>query len=118
FSDTVYAFRTPGYPVFVAACRANIRAVRAAQAVLDTLSVLGIFLLASQLCAAEQRRWLPPTAGLIVAINPYLVYFTGLILSETLFAAMLVWGMVLLVRGKGGQGRSWSSIGVWLCGAC
>jgi hypothetical protein len=36
-------------------------------------------------------------AALLVAINPYLIYFSGLILSETLFIAMLAWGMLLLL---------------------
>jgi hypothetical protein len=116
FSDTVYAFRTPGYPLFVAACGANIRAVRAAQAAFDTLSVLGVFLLASQLCAVEQRSRLPALAALIVAINPFLVYFTGLILSETLFAALIVWGMALLVRGGGGRATTWAGACTWLAG--
>jgi hypothetical protein len=34
---------------------------------------------------------------LLVAINPFLIYFSGLLLSETLFTAMLAWGMVLLL---------------------
>ena len=46
------------------------------------------------------RRWLPPRAclfaGTFVACNPYLIYFTGLILTETLFTSMLAWGLVLI----------------------
>jgi hypothetical protein len=45
-------------------------------------------------------RWLAEEAALIaallVAFNPFLVYFSGLLLSETLFTAMLAWAMVLL----------------------
>jgi hypothetical protein len=93
FDDWVYAYRTPGYPVFVAACGGNVRAVRIVQTLIDTSTVLAAYLLA--------RRWLSPMASLVaaalVACNPFLVFFTGLILSETLYAAMLVWGMVLIV---------------------
>ena len=35
-----------------------------------------------------------------MAVNPFLIYFSGLILSETLFTAMMVWGMVLLLYGE------------------
>jgi 4-amino-4-deoxy-L-arabinose transferase-like glycosyltransferase len=92
FDQTVYAFRTPGYPVFLALCGGNVRVARAAQAVLDTATVLAAFLLA--------RRWLGAApslcAALLVAFNPFLVYFSGLLLTETLFTAMLAWAMVLL----------------------
>src|SRR5262249_47017971 len=83
FRQTVYAFRTPGYPAFIALFRANPMLVRLAQGVVDTSTLLAIFLLA--------RRWLPPFgavfAAAILALNPYFIFFTGLILSETLFTA-------------------------------
>lgn len=93
FRDEVVAFRTPGYPLVIAACGGNVRVVRLAQAVIDTSAVLAIYLLA--------RRWLRPGASLLaaalVAFNPFLIYFTGLILTETVFTALLAWGMVLLL---------------------
>jgi 4-amino-4-deoxy-L-arabinose transferase-like glycosyltransferase len=107
FGEPVYAFRAPGYPFLVAACGGNLRVIRAAQALLDATCVLAVWLLA--------RRWLAPTGSLIaaaiVALNPFLIYFTGLILSETLFTAMLAWGLVLLLaRG----GRWWIGGGALL----
>jgi 4-amino-4-deoxy-L-arabinose transferase-like glycosyltransferase len=94
FKSDVYAYRTPGYPLFLAACGASLRVARAAQALLDTSTVLAIYLLAS--------RWLSPrrscVAAALAAINPLLIYFSALILSETLFVAMLAWGMLLLQR--------------------
>lgn len=97
------AFRTPGYPLLIAACGGSVRVLRGVQALLDTSTVLAIFLLA--------RRWLGIRASCfaatLVALNPYLIYFTGLILSETVFIALLAWGMALLAyRGK-----------IWLFGA-
>jgi 4-amino-4-deoxy-L-arabinose transferase-like glycosyltransferase len=92
FEQDVYAYRTPGYPLLIAACGGNVRAIRVAQAVLDTSTVLAIYLLA--------RPYITPGASLaaaaFVAFNPFLIYFTALVLTETLFTAMLAWGMVLL----------------------
>jgi 4-amino-4-deoxy-L-arabinose transferase-like glycosyltransferase len=94
FDQDVYAFRSPGYPVLIAACGGIARVVRGVQVILDTSTVLAIYLLA--------RRYLDPRPGLVaaafVAFNPFLIYFTGLILTETLFTAQLAWGMYLLTR--------------------
>ena len=99
FHQEVYAYRTPGYPLFVACCGASPRVVRIAQAILDTSTVLAIYLLA--------RRWLAYRPGLLaaalVAFNPWLIYFTGLILSETVFSALLAWSLVALWS----KGRGW-----------
>jgi 4-amino-4-deoxy-L-arabinose transferase-like glycosyltransferase len=92
FGDRTYAVRMPGYPLLVAACAGNVHAVRIVQALIDTSIVLAIYLLA--------RHWLTGGMSLfaaaLVAFNPFLVYFSGLILSETLFVALLAWGMLLL----------------------
>ena len=114
FADTVYAFRMPGYPLFVAGCGANIRVIRAVQAVVDTSTVLAVFLLAGVLCGAGRQvgRWVPLLAATIVSVNPYLIYFSGLVLSETLFTAMLAWGLVLLVWGEPRWGAGWRRV-VW-----
>lgn len=117
FSEEVWAFRTPGYPLLVAACGGSVRAVRVVQAFLDASTVLAIYLLA--------RQWLGRGPSLVaagvVAFNPFLIYFTGLILTETLFTAMLAWGM-LLVLGRpdheAGQPRpvGWRATFLWLAG--
>ena len=77
-------------------------AVRVVQAFLDTSTVLATYLLA--------RRWLSERksilAALLVAIHPYLIYFTALVLSETLYTAMLAWGMALMAREK--RSRWWA----------
>lgn len=96
FNEPVRAMRLPGYPLFLAACGASTTAARVAQSLIDTSSVLGVYLLA--------RRWLDERRSLfaaaMVAVNPFLIYFCGLILTETLFTAMLVWGMVLLAHRR------------------
>lgn len=102
FIETVYAFRTPGYPAFVALFGANVRLVRLGQAVVDTSTVLAVYLLARALLSPALGRRGPLAAALVVAVNPFLIYLSGLILSETLFTAMLAWGMLLLVVGGWG----------------
>lgn len=93
FQQEVHAYRSPGYPLFLAATGGSVRWARLVQALLDTSTVLAVHLLA--------RRWLEhgPSllASIAVALNPFLIYFSGLILSETLFVCMLAWGMTLLV---------------------
>lgn len=112
FDEAVKAFRTPGYPLMVAACGASVRAVRVVQALLDTSTVLAVYLLARMLIAG---RLAPLFAAGIVALNPFLIYFTSLVLSETLFTAMLAWAMVLLVFSNGARGSIWAAL-LWLGG--
>jgi hypothetical protein len=94
FGQDVRAYRTPGYPFLVAVCGGNLCAIRLVQALLDTSTVLAAYVLA--------RHWLSPRrscfAAAIVAANPFLMFFISLILSETLFIAMLAWGIALLPR--------------------
>jgi hypothetical protein len=91
FNADVLAYRTPGYPIFIALLGGSVRAVRVAQAVLDSSTVLAVYLLA--------RRWLAHERALlaaaIVAVNPWLIYFCGLVLAETLFTALLAWGLAM-----------------------
>ncbi len=93
----VRAYRMPGYPLFLALCGASATAARMAQAVIDASVVLAVYLVA--------RRWLSaPTAllaSLATALNPFQIYFAALILSETLFTAMLAWGTALLAWRPG-----------------
>jgi 4-amino-4-deoxy-L-arabinose transferase-like glycosyltransferase len=94
-----------------------VRAVRLAQAAIDTSTALAVYLLA--------RRWLPGGgalfAGALVALNPFLIYFTALVLTETIFTAMLAWGMLLLAgraeaSSSSGDGATWRSTMRWLGG--
>ncbi len=94
FDDLVYAGRMPLYPLFLAFCGANVIAIRAAQAILDTSTVLAVYLLARNVLTRRPSL----LAAAFVAFNPFLIFFSSLILTETLFTSMLAWAMVLLTR--------------------
>jgi 4-amino-4-deoxy-L-arabinose transferase-like glycosyltransferase len=95
FGQTLWAYRMPGYPAFIALCGGAISTIRVMQAIVDTGTVLAVYLLAKRVLSARLIT-APIWAAAIVAINPYLIYFTGLVLTETLFTAIIAWGMVLL----------------------
>ena len=101
YGQDLLAYRMPGYPLFVAALGASPLAVRMAQAGIDVSTVLAVYLLAGRLLVLSrqgQTSRIPLLAAAIVAVNPFLIYFSGLILSETLYTALLIWGVYLLVR--------------------
>jgi hypothetical protein len=104
FKQVLYAYRMPGYPAFLAACLGNPVVARVAQAVIDSSIVLAIWLLARMVFPGRSARRGAQLAAALVAANPFLIFFAALLLSETLFAAMLAWGMVLLLAGaRGGR---------------
>ncbi len=104
FGDDLKAYRTPGYPLFIAALAAKPQAVRAAQSVLDALTVLAVGWLASQWLGSRGGVW----AAALAALNPFSIYFSSLILSESLYTALLMWGILLLWRPR------WWILGTWL----
>jgi 4-amino-4-deoxy-L-arabinose transferase-like glycosyltransferase len=94
-----YALRTPGYPLFLAACRevfgASLPAVRIVQA---GLGVVGVWLVgrltASTVPWARRPGWtIPMVAAGIAAVEPYLVGMSALVLSEALFLPVMLAGL-------------------------
>jgi len=92
FGREVRAYRMPGYPLLVAACGGKPQMVRLAQAVIDASTILAVWLTASLWL---ERRWALAAAGFIT-FSPLQVYFCGLVLSETMLLAVVVWGIWLL----------------------
>ena len=96
FGQWIYSYRTPGYPGFVALCGGNVRVVQLAQALIDVSTVIAIYLLS--------KRSL--VAAVVVVFNPFAIYFSALVLSETAFTAILAWGLYFLM------GRKWVIAGL------
>ena len=91
----VYAYRMPGYPAFLVACAGSISVARFAQCLLDSSTVLATFLLAVRLTACTR---LGRIAALLMAANPFYIFFSSLLLSETLFDCLLIWAIYFLLR--------------------
>lgn len=96
FGQQIWAGRMPGYPLIVAACNADVQVIRIVQAVLDLSTAVAVFLIA--------RRWLDWRRALLacgcVIFNPLLVYFSGLVLSETVYVAMLTWSVYFVLKQR------------------
>lgn len=97
----------PGYPAFLAPFTGLPKAMfwaRLVQAVLGAWVAPAVALLAVQWWrllrggSAAPGRTLAWMAGGLVAVDPFLIFFSGLLLTETLFAALLVsaWALVPL----------------------
>ncbi|WP_435008856.1 ArnT family glycosyltransferase [Tundrisphaera lichenicola] len=104
-----YALRTPGYPLFLAACRAifgpSLPAVRLVQAGLGVLGVWLVARLAASTIPSVRRSgsgWtVPLVAAALAAIDPYIVGMSALVLSEALFLPLMLaglWGLARLWR--------------------
>jgi hypothetical protein len=100
FNQPVFAYRLPGYPLLIAGCGASVLTIRLVQCAIDTSTVLAVFLITRRLTTSANTALV---AAALVACNPFSIYFTNLLLSETLFCALLTWGICLLlhpVRGS------------------
>jgi 4-amino-4-deoxy-L-arabinose transferase-like glycosyltransferase len=105
-----FALRTPGYPLFLAACRLafgdRLLPVRLVQAVLGTASVWMVYRLTDRVAPPRPawRGWtVPLLASALAAIDPFLVATTALVLSEALFIPLMLlslWGLAMIWRGE------------------
>jgi 4-amino-4-deoxy-L-arabinose transferase-like glycosyltransferase len=104
-----FALRTPGYPLFLAACRTLLGdrplGARLAQAMLGTFSVWLVYRLTRTLTGEPQTgvESEPPTvpliAALLAAVHPFFVVMSALLLSEALFVPLMVavlWGLAVI----------------------
>ena len=96
-----FALRTPGYPLFLAACRTLLgehpMGVRLVQAGLGAVTVWLVYRLTRAVMGeqdhqpanqAEHRRWsIPLIAAALVSVHPYLIVMSVLVLSEAVFVA-------------------------------
>jgi 4-amino-4-deoxy-L-arabinose transferase-like glycosyltransferase len=115
FGSPHFALRTPGYPLFLAACRevfgANLLAVRLVQAVLGTASVWLVGKLTRSVITAGHSSVasLSLAAMALAAVHPYVVAMSALVLSEATFLPLMLlglWGLSSLWR-EPGPSRPW-----------
>lgn len=109
-----FALRTPGYPLFLAACQTlfgeRVLMVRLVQALLGALSVWIVYRLTARLAPAYQVS-VPLLAALFAAVDPYFVVTSGLVLSEALFITLMLaslWALsALWTHRREAQSRHW-----------
>ncbi len=106
-----FALRTPGYPLFLAACQTIFGelplAVRLVQAALGALVVWLVYQLTRRLASPAELEpaggrpgWtVPLIAAALAALNPYYIAMAELILSEAVFVPLMLltlWGLAVL----------------------
>ena len=103
-----FALRTPGYPLFLAACRltfgARLLPVRLVQALLGTASVWLVYRLTARVAPPRRagqgrREMVPLVASALAAIDPFFVATAALVLSEALFIPLMLgslWGLAVI----------------------
>lgn len=98
FNGQPTAFVTPLYPVFLAflfrLVGENLLIVQLVQVVLSALTVVLVYLLSRHLFSFFGGATAGAIAGLIVALHPWLIFWSGYILTETLFVFLFT-GAVL-----------------------
>jgi 4-amino-4-deoxy-L-arabinose transferase-like glycosyltransferase len=104
------AFWDALYPLFLAglyvAFGHSVTAVRVAQAILGAVAVAGTFVLGRQL--------IRPAVGLVAAgisaFYPFFVYYSGQVLTETLFMALVVWLFVAGFKAVEARSAGWFAL--------
>lgn len=114
------ATRMPLYPAFLALFAGSANGViiaRVAQWLLGALGAVFGACAAQRACNDRRAAW---TAGLMMAVDPFLIYFSSLLLTETLFVTALtgLWCLLLqLVRADAPRIRTWLLTGA-IAAAC
>ncbi|MEO6808456.1 MAG: 4-amino-4-deoxy-L-arabinose transferase [Isosphaeraceae bacterium] len=110
-----HALRTPGYPLFLAACQMvfgpkNVLAVRLTQAALGALGVWLLAKLVVEIQADHEPKRPGWTAAHVAAAwaatDPYVITTSSLLLSEALFVPLMLaalWGLAALWSGQAGS---------------
>ncbi len=99
-----FTHRPPGYVLFVGSVYRiagieNFAAVRQTQAVLDSLSVVLLYVLGALVFGGLTGRLVGATAAVALSFYDFSALFVGRILSETLFTFLMLAGLALAVAG-------------------
>jgi len=96
--DIPDTLKMPGYPALLYALGGNVTAVLLLQALLSSVKVPLVYLLAR---AAGVRTALAVAAAALMALEPIDVVLAGSVLTESLFTVLLLGGTLALARGGG-----------------
>ncbi len=109
-------YRPPGYPLFLSAVYTlfghSVAAVKALQSILDAATCVMILLIGSRLFT----RRVGVIAGTIATVYPFLIVYTGFVLSETLFVFLSVVFLYALIRFREDGSRRWLAVSGLLLG--
>lgn len=109
-------YRPPGYPLFLAAVYAlfghSVAAVKVLQSILDAATCVMILLIGERLFT----RRVGVIAGAIAAVYPFLIVYTGFVLSEALFVFLSTVFLYALVRFREGCSWRWLAVAGLLLG--
>jgi 4-amino-4-deoxy-L-arabinose transferase-like glycosyltransferase len=109
-------YRPPGYPLFLAAAYVlfghSVAAVKILQSILDAATCVMILLIGERLFT----RRVGVIAGLIAAVYPFLIVYTGFVLSEALFVFLSTGFLYALVRFREDGSWRWLAVAGLLLG--
>jgi 4-amino-4-deoxy-L-arabinose transferase-like glycosyltransferase len=118
-----FALRTPGYPLFLAACQLafgpRVLPVRLVQAVLGAACVWMTAGLTHRTLRDDPpgTRWTAPLiAAVFVALDPYVIANSAFVLSEALFLPLMLlaqWGLAVAWARDNDRDSSAGARGVW-----
>ena len=104
-----FALRTPGYPLFLAACQAafgpRVLPVRLVQAALGAGCVWLVAVLAARALPGD-RKAVPLVAALLAAFDPYLIANSAFVLSEAVFLPLMLAAQCALAACWGSTARN------------
>jgi 4-amino-4-deoxy-L-arabinose transferase-like glycosyltransferase len=128
FGVAHFALRTPGYPLFLAACQlvfgaTNTLGPRLVQAALGAACVPMVFGLTRRVW--PRNRWAALVAAALAAFEPYWAATSALLLSEAVFVPLMLamlWGLAALwppggQPGTAGQGPPYGFVAGVAAGA-
>ncbi len=96
-NDSWKAFRPPLYPLLLSGLvklGVNLAGIRIFQAFISAITVVGIYFLGKEVFS-RKVGWL---AGILASVYPFFIFYSGFLLTETLFIFLTVWSLWQLVR--------------------
>ena len=109
------ATRMPLYPGFLALFAGMDSGIMVARVVQWFIGALGSVFAAGLAATVFDSRRIGTLAGLIFACDPFFIFFSSLLLTETLFVTLLCglwWSIVRVWRREGLRLRTWIVVGI------